>query len=66
MKYRYSIHSNIDKGLRLREAHKLLQAIKSETSGHFEYGLLTIVRCAENPAFYFAKVLLYILSNIFK
>ncbi|XP_008454769.2 annexin D5-like [Cucumis melo] len=38
-------------------ANSLEKAIKSETSGHFEYGLLTIVRCAENPAFYFAKVL---------
>ncbi|CAK9324035.1 unnamed protein product [Citrullus colocynthis] len=35
----------------------LKKAIKSETSGYFEYGLLTIVRCAENPALYFAKVL---------
>ena len=34
------------------------QAIKKETSGLFEYALLTIARCAENPAKYFAKVLL--------
>ncbi|GER51823.1 annexin [Striga asiatica] len=35
----------------------LEKAIKSETSGYFEFGLLTILRCAENPAKYFAKVL---------
>ncbi|XP_062118086.1 annexin D5-like [Humulus lupulus] len=35
----------------------LKKAIKSETSGHFEQGLLTILRCSENPAKYFAKVL---------
>ncbi|KAK6146658.1 hypothetical protein DH2020_020527 [Rehmannia glutinosa] len=35
----------------------LKKAIKSETSGNFEFGLLTILRCAENPAKYFAKVL---------
>ncbi|RRT51796.1 hypothetical protein B296_00050890 [Ensete ventricosum] len=33
-----------------------LQAVKSETSGHFELALLTILRCAENPGKYFAKV----------
>jgi len=37
--------------------NSLKRAIKSETSGHFEYALLTILRCAENPAKYFAKVL---------
>ncbi|XP_015883699.1 annexin D5 [Ziziphus jujuba] len=35
----------------------LKKAVKSETSGHFEHGLLTILRSAENPAKYFAKVL---------
>lgn len=30
--------------------------MKSETSGNFELALLTILRCAENPAKYFAKV----------
>ncbi|XP_077236206.1 annexin D5-like isoform X2 [Tasmannia lanceolata] len=35
--------------------NSLKKAVKSETSGHFEYALLTIVRCAENPAKYFAK-----------
>ena len=34
----------------------VLQAVKSETSGNFEHGLLTILRCSENPAKYFAKV----------
>ncbi|KAM6546745.1 hypothetical protein CsatB_027481 [Cannabis sativa] len=35
----------------------LEKAIKKETSGHFEQGLLAILRSAENPAKYFAKVL---------
>ncbi|KAL2545768.1 Annexin D5 [Forsythia ovata] len=35
----------------------LKKAVKSETSGHFEFALLTILRCAENPGKYFAKVL---------
>ncbi|XP_008789244.2 annexin D5 [Phoenix dactylifera] len=35
----------------------LEKAVKSETSGNFEVALLTILRCAENPAKYFAKVL---------
>lgn len=38
------------------------QAVKSETSGNFEYALLTILRCAENPAKYFAKVSSHSLS----
>ncbi|KAG6511816.1 hypothetical protein ZIOFF_029894 [Zingiber officinale] len=37
--------------------NKLKKAVKSETSGPFEFALLTILRCAENPAKYFAKVL---------
>lgn len=37
--------------------HSLEKAIKKETSGLFGYALLTILRCAENPAKYFAKVL---------
>jgi len=42
-----------------KQAYKksLTKAVKSETSGYFEHGLLTILRCAENPAKYFAKVL---------
>ncbi|KAJ3707576.1 hypothetical protein LUZ61_011281 [Rhynchospora tenuis] len=42
-----------------KHSHKrsLTKAVKSETSGLFELGLLTILRCAENPAKYFAKVL---------
>jgi hypothetical protein len=42
-----------------KHAHKrsLTKAVKGETSGFFELGLLTILRCAENPAKYFAKVL---------
>ncbi|XVF53749.1 hypothetical protein PTKIN_Ptkin05aG0123900 [Pterospermum kingtungense] len=35
----------------------LKKAVKSETSGQFEHGLLTILKCSENPAKYFAKVL---------
>ncbi|KAL5545245.1 hypothetical protein UlMin_009029 [Ulmus minor] len=35
----------------------LKQAVKKETSGNFELGLLTIVRCSENLPKYFAKVL---------
>ncbi|CAK9176623.1 unnamed protein product [Ilex paraguariensis] len=37
--------------------NSLKKAIKSETSGNFEYGLLTVLQCAENPGKYFAKVL---------
>ncbi|CAN4092695.1 unnamed protein product [Withania somnifera] len=35
----------------------LKKAVKSETSGLFEFGLLTILQCAENPAKFFAKEL---------
>ncbi|XP_059643275.1 annexin D5-like [Cornus florida] len=35
----------------------LKKAVKSETSGKFELALLTILKCAENPAKHFAKVL---------
>ncbi|KAG8382657.1 hypothetical protein BUALT_Bualt05G0100100 [Buddleja alternifolia] len=37
--------------------NSLEKAIKSETSGNFRFALLTILRCAENPGKYFAKVL---------
>ncbi|KAL0409060.1 UNVERIFIED_CONTAM: Annexin D5 [Sesamum radiatum] len=37
--------------------NSLKKAIKSETSGNFEFALLTILQCAENPGKYFAKVL---------
>ncbi|RDY01854.1 Annexin D5, partial [Mucuna pruriens] len=37
--------------------HSLEKAIKKETSGSFESGLLTILRCASDPAMYFAKFL---------
>ncbi|KAI4347309.1 hypothetical protein L6164_008131 [Bauhinia variegata] len=37
--------------------HSLKKAVKKETSGNFEHALLTIIRCAEAPAKYFAKVL---------
>ncbi|XP_075518630.1 annexin D5-like isoform X2 [Primulina tabacum] len=35
----------------------LQKVVKSETSGNFEFALLTVLRCAENPGKYFAKVL---------
>ncbi|KAL5760780.1 hypothetical protein ACOSP7_019268 [Xanthoceras sorbifolium] len=35
----------------------LEKAIRKETSRNFEYGLLVILRCADNSAMYFAKVL---------
>lgn len=37
--------------------HSLDKAVKKETSGLFEFALLTILRCAKNPAKYFAKEL---------
>ncbi|KAL3502122.1 hypothetical protein ACH5RR_036571 [Cinchona calisaya] len=37
--------------------NSLKKAVKSETSGLFEFGLVTILQCAVNPAKYFAKVL---------
>ncbi|XP_059309785.1 annexin D5-like [Lycium ferocissimum] len=37
--------------------NKLKNAVKSETSGLFRFGLLTILRCAKNPASFFAKQL---------
>ncbi|KAG4400973.1 hypothetical protein AAZX31_07G162700 [Glycine max] len=37
--------------------HSLEKAIKKETSGNFESALLTILRCATDPAMYFAKIL---------
>ncbi|KAM0871643.1 hypothetical protein ACQ4PT_039245 [Festuca glaucescens] len=40
-----------------RSLEKMNGAVKSETSGNFEFGLLTILRCAQSPARYFAKVL---------
>jgi len=35
----------------------LESAVKSETSGNFGFGLLTVLRCADSPARYFAGVL---------
>ncbi|KAI9087386.1 hypothetical protein K1719_030706 [Acacia pycnantha] len=37
--------------------HSLKKAVKNETSGNFGFALLTIIRCAQNPAKYFSKVL---------
>ncbi|KAL5995511.1 hypothetical protein ACLOJK_025573 [Asimina triloba] len=36
--------------------NSLKKAVKKETSGLFEYALLTILRCAVNPAKFFAKL----------
>uniref|UniRef100_A0A452XVX7 Annexin n=1 Tax=Aegilops tauschii subsp. strangulata TaxID=200361 RepID=A0A452XVX7_AEGTS len=38
-------------------ARSLEKTLKSETTGNFQFGLLTILRCADTPAKYFAKVL---------
>ncbi|KAH9724561.1 Annexin [Citrus sinensis] len=35
--------------------NSLKKVVKKETSGNFEYGLLTILKCSENPAKYFTK-----------
>ncbi|RWR75113.1 annexin D5-like protein [Cinnamomum micranthum f. kanehirae] len=37
--------------------HSLEKAVEKETSGSYEDGLLTLLRCAKNPAKYFAEVL---------
>ncbi|XP_058179117.1 annexin D5-like [Rhododendron vialii] len=37
--------------------NSLEKAVKKETSGRFEFALLTILQCAENPGKYFAKAL---------
>ncbi|KAI4357441.1 hypothetical protein L6164_001389 [Bauhinia variegata] len=37
--------------------HSLEKAIKKQTSSHFRGGLLTILRYAINPSYYFAKIL---------
>jgi hypothetical protein len=42
----------------------LEEAVKGETSGSFGFGLLTILRCADSPARYFAKVGSFLLSDI--
>ncbi|KAL3510330.1 hypothetical protein ACH5RR_029731 [Cinchona calisaya] len=37
--------------------NSLKKVVKSETSGHFEFGLVTILQCAQNIGKYFSKVL---------
>lgn len=37
--------------------NSLKKVVKKETSGNFEFALLTILQCAHNPGKYFAKVL---------
>ncbi|XP_030472929.1 annexin D5 [Syzygium oleosum] len=47
----------IDSAYHNMYGNSLKKAVKSETSGYFERGLLTILQCSQNPAQYFAKVL---------
>ncbi|KAI9118257.1 hypothetical protein K1719_010589 [Acacia pycnantha] len=47
----------IAKAYERNNGHSLEKALKKETSGYFERGLFAILRCATNPALYFAKVL---------
>ncbi|KAH9605312.1 hypothetical protein KSS87_013603 [Heliosperma pusillum] len=47
----------VDSVYKNMHGNSLEKVIKKETSGLFEQGLLTIVRCAESPAKYFTKVL---------
>ncbi|KAJ6888210.1 hypothetical protein NC652_029293 [Populus alba x Populus x berolinensis] len=52
-----SLASLSSRGYSVRQIHlKQFQAIKKETSGHFEHALKTILQCSENPAMYFVKV----------
>ncbi|XP_062029513.1 annexin D5 [Rosa rugosa] len=37
--------------------NSLRKAVKKETSGNFEHGLVTILECADHPGRYFARVL---------
>ncbi|OVA06693.1 Annexin [Macleaya cordata] len=47
----------VNSAYRSMYGNSLKKAVKKETSGYFEFALLTILRCAENPAKYFAKEL---------
>ncbi|KAK4261849.1 hypothetical protein QN277_004792 [Acacia crassicarpa] len=47
----------IAKAYERSNGHSLEKALKNETSGYFERGLFAILRCATNPALYFAKIL---------
>ncbi|XP_054808251.1 annexin D5-like isoform X2 [Prosopis cineraria] len=47
----------IAKAYERNNGNSLEKAIKKETHGYFERGLLAILRCATNPALYFAKIL---------
>ncbi|XP_027100658.1 annexin D5 [Coffea eugenioides] len=47
----------VDSAYHSMYGNSLKKAVKSETSGLFEFGLVTILQCAQNPAKYFAKVL---------
>ncbi|XP_057445121.1 annexin D5-like isoform X2 [Lotus japonicus] len=47
----------VDSAYRAQHGNTLEKALKKETSGSFLRGLLTILRCATNPAMYFAKIL---------
>ncbi|CAI9096880.1 OLC1v1033122C2 [Oldenlandia corymbosa var. corymbosa] len=47
----------VDAAYHAMYGNSLKKAIKSETSGLFEFALKTILQCAQNPAVYFARVL---------
>lgn len=46
----------MNKCIFLNRLELLFQAVKKEMSGDFEFALLTILQCAENPGKFFAKV----------
>ncbi|XP_027362003.1 annexin D5-like [Abrus precatorius] len=47
----------VDSAYKALYDHSLEKAVKKETSGSFKKSLLTILRCATDPAMYFAKIL---------
>lgn len=49
--------ASINQIYRDKYGNSLKKAVKKGTSGKFQFALLTILRCAENPPKYFAKVL---------
>ncbi|KAM0952822.1 putative Annexin superfamily [Dioscorea sansibarensis] len=60
----------VDQAVVAKDAKHLFKAgekrsvINSDTSGNFEFALLTILRCAETPGEYFAKVLFFLDCNV--
>ncbi|WVZ12245.1 hypothetical protein V8G54_016775 [Vigna mungo] len=55
--YQSNYHSSLETDIEIQLSGDHKKAIKKETSGSFRYGLLTILRCATDPALYFAKIL---------